>query len=559
MSETVVMFLSLGILLASARILGEAAQRLKLPSLAGEILAGILLGPTFAATYFPHLIEPLFPATGNNAVILDALSKIAISLFLLVAGMEVNLSTVWRQRHAVLAVGCGSLALCFSLTFLAAWFSPAFFGHTPPADRLVFTVFLAVALSVTALPVIAKILMDLDLYRSHMGMIIVASAVFMDLIGWFIFALLLGITDPERTLSASSAALSLLSVTGFTVVMLTVVRWVVKRAIPWVSTHGSVPGALLGFALSLNLLGAALTEWMGIHAIFGSFLVGIVIGDSPHFKEELRTTLAQFISFIFAPLFFASIGLRFNFALAFDPWLILCLVGLAAAGKIGGGAIGAALSGLRLRESLALGAGMLTQGSMGIIVAMLGFKHGIGSERLLVSLVTVSTLTSIVAGPMIQAILNLKKACLLEDCFVRAMVLKRLRATTSQEAIREICREVSAVRALDADVLADAVLERENSMPTGIGHGIAIPHARVKSVKVPLVCLGISEQGIDFDAPDGQPARHVFLILSGEEDEGRQLEIFAEISRKFGDEAMRKRAMGVKAPSELIELLRTFR
>jgi Kef-type K+ transport system membrane component KefB/mannitol/fructose-specific phosphotransferase system IIA component (Ntr-type) len=554
--EIVVMFFGLGTLLAFAMFLGELVKRFNQPSVVGEILAGILLGPTLLGMLTPQWTLSIFPLQGPNALVLDGLTTLAISLFLLVAGMEVDLSTIWRQGKAALSVGIAGVALPFSLGFAVAWFLPNILSREPGTDPLIFALFIATALSITALPVIVKILMDLNLYRSDLGMVIVAAAVFDDLVGWIVFAIILGMMGTTQSKELDIFHTISLPL-GFSLALLTVGRSLIHRILPWFQAHTTWPGGVLGLALSLGLFGAAFTEWIGIHAIFGSFLVGVAIGDSPHLREQTRSVIHQFVSFIFAPLFFASIGLRVNFITHFDVFLFLTLLLIAISGKIVGCALGARLSGMRWRESLAIGSGMIAKGTMGIILGLMALQNEVIGERMFVAIVVVSLTTSMLSGPMIQRILKRKKSCKMTDYLTAKGFLHRLRGATPEEAISELSGALCAASGLDAKRVMETVLAREHIMSTGIGNGVAVPHARLTGLNVPLICLGLSGSGIDFNAPDGEPARIILLILSPIDDDCAQLEIFADIAKTFRSKEMRKKALQVANYTEFLALVKT--
>src|SRR5690606_25864823 len=207
--------------------------------------------------------------------------------FLLVAGMEVELGRVWRQGKAAISVSFWGVVIPFGVGFGAAWLAPRALGSEADADRLIFALFFATALSISSLPVIARPLLDLNLFRTDIGMVIIASAIVQDLVGWIIFAVILGLMGSAGGHGLPIGATIALTL-GFAVVMLTVVRWLVHRALPWIQAHASWPGGVLGFALSIALFGAAFTEWIGVHAIFGTFMAGVAVGDSPHLRERTR-------------------------------------------------------------------------------------------------------------------------------------------------------------------------------------------------------------------------------------------------------------------------------
>ena len=312
---------------------------------------------------------------------------------------------------------------------------------------------------------------------------------------------------------------------------------------------------MLAFALTLALVCAAFTEWLGVHAIFGSFLAGVALGDSSHLRQRTRATITQFVSFIFAPLFFAGIGLKVNFLAHFDLQLVLAVLAIACAGKILGCGLGARLGGLAPREAWALGFGMNARGAMEIILGLLALQYGVISERLFVALVIMALVTSLMSGPAMQAILRLRKPRRFINFFRPRAFLPRLRATTRDEAIRELTAALAPVTGLESETLVQAVLERESLMPTGLGHGIAIPHARLDTLAAPLLGAGICLPGIDFDAPDGRPANLIFLLLTPRDDDGAQLEILADISRTFRDKSMRDQALATTSATEFMALV----
>jgi len=552
--EIVALLLALGVLLASARFFGEIALYFRLPSVFGEILAGILLGPTVMGTLFPEISGLLFPRSGIGALLLDGIITLSIVLFLLVAGLEANISTMRRQGKTVATIGLSGILFPSAIGFVIAWYFPYQLGYQSGADHLIFAMFIATALSISALPVIAKTLMDLDLYRSDIGMMIVAAAIFNDLIGWITFAVILSLLGSGINNSFSLVWTITLTST-FTLFMLTVFRRLFNRILPWIQVYTSWPGGQLGLIMSLALLGAAFTEWIGVHAIFGSFLVGIAMGDTPHFRERLRVIIDQFISFFFAPLFFASIGLKLNFAKSFDPILVVTILIIACLGKVLGCSLGARIGGLSNRESWAIGVGMNARGAMEIILGLLALRFQLISEKLFVALVFMAVVTSLVSGPLMQKILRLKKPRRFID-FVPMRGFVNLSANNSEMAILELSESIGTVNGLKTEEIIKAVLKREQLMPTGIGNEIAVPHARMKGISHPVVAVGIANEGIDFHGPDGKSARLIFLILTPTKDNGAQVEILADIARTFRTKEFRKAAISASGMTEFLAMIK---
>ncbi len=553
-SEITALFLALGVLLATARILGELARAMNLPAVLGEISAGILWGPTVFGTFFPTGSAFLFPATGGGALAFDGLITIAITLFLLVAGMEIDLSTVWRQGKIAFYVALLGMLFPFIFGFLAGWWMPGLLGYEQGAPHLPFALFMATVLSISALPIIAKILMDLNIYRSDLGVTIIAAAVFNDLLGWLVFAMVLGMLGVSQMMPLGYTIGMTLA---FVLVMIILMPPLMNRVLPWVQAHSSWPGGILGFSLSFCLLAAAFTEWIGIHAIFGSFLAGVALGDSKHLNERTRTTIEQFVSFIFAPLFFASIGLRVNFIEHFNFWLTFVVLLLAMSGKIFGSTLGARLGGLPPRESLGIGFGMSAQGTMGIILGVLALQFELISQQVFVSLVIMALVTSLLSGPMMQKVLRLKKARRFVNFLPAQGFVLQLTSTDRWSAIHELSTLASGLVDKKAEEITRAVYAREKMMATGIGQGVAVPHARIPGLAEPLVLVGLSRAGIDFDAPDAGLAKVIFLILSPEEDNGLQLEILADIAATFKVSEIKAKVIGVNSYVEFLALVRT--
>jgi Kef-type K+ transport system membrane component KefB len=554
--EVAVLFLSLGLLLATARLFAEVAKRFNQPMVLGEILAGVFWGPTIIGTLAPQVSTYLFPRQGGGALALDGMMTLAITLFLLVAGLEVDLSTVWRQGKTAIAVSLAGIIGPFGVGFAAAWFFPQLIGgQTGGVDALVFALFIGTALSISALPVIIKTLMDLNLYRSDLGMLVVAAAVFNDLVGWIVFAVILGMIGKTNQFGIGTTIFLTLTFAG---AMLTIGRWLINRSLPWIQAHSSWPGGILGFSLSLALFCAAFTEWIGIHAIFGAFIAGIALGDSRHLRERTRATIEQFVSFIFAPLFFAGIGLKVNFVKEFDLLLVITVLIIATLGKVIGCGLAGRMSGMARREALALGFGMNARGAMEIILGLLALQYGLINERLFVALVVMALATSLMSGPILQHVLRLKKPNRFTKFTSNRTFINRLQARSRAEAVAELAAVAATLCNMEASEISDGAMLREQLMPTGIGNGIAVPHARMRGVTEPLIAVGLSAAGIDFDSPDGRPAHVILLIITPAHDDGIQLEILADIAKVFRDEEIRNKIAGVESYTEFLALARSY-
>ncbi len=553
-NDITIILLEIGILLGFSRFLGEIARRYRQPMVVGEILAGIILGPTVLGALFPDLEILLFPMRGNTLITMEGLTMIAKILLLLVAGIEINLSSVWKQRKTAFIVSALGIMIPFGLGFTASQLFSPFFGLEYGTDRFTFSLFLGTALSISALPVIAKTLMDMNLHKSDMGMLVMSSAALNDLVGWIIFSVVFSLMAGSLH-TGWSLYQTILLTTLFTILMLTVVRWAFHRILPWLERITVWPGGILGFVLALTMIGAAATEWIGVHAVFGAFLVGIAAGDSRHLTERTKDVISQFSTNIFAPLFFAFIGLRINFAANFNFPLTIAVFVLACAGKLIGCSLGALWSGSSTKEALAIGFGMNGRGTMEIILCLLALEYGLITESLFVALVIMAIGTTMLSGPMMEWLIREKKPLKLAALLKPGGFVKSLKGATPQDVITELAEYAARDTGLEAQMIFDAVWEREQIIGTALGGGIAVPHARLIEINCPVVIAGISHDGIDFNAMDGAPVKMVFLLLTPRRDQGAQLQILADIARIFTNHEIRVNALKAVDYNSFIEVI----
>lgn len=390
-------------MLVCGRLFSELARTIRQPSVAGEILAGVLLGPTALGMLYPDGFAMLFPSQDESSIVLTGIVQIAVILLLFIAGLEVDLHIVWQQGKQALLISLFGILIPFVLGFITPLLFPGPFDIT--GQMLTFSLFMGTAMGISALPVIVRILMDLDLFKSRIGLLVVSSAMVQDVIGWMIFAVVLSMLGQQQHISLWRTVLFTLFFAGL---MLTIGRGLLNRVLPWINKNLAWPGGVLSLSLALCFFGAALTEYIGIHAIFGAFIVGVALGDSEHFSERAKEIVHQFINNIFAPLFFVSIGLRVNFITHFDAGLTLLIVVVAFAGKIFGAGLGARLGNLEWKESLAIGFGLNARGAMEIILGLVALENKLISEKVFVSLVIMALLTSMTSGPLMKWILKKK-------------------------------------------------------------------------------------------------------------------------------------------------------
>lgn len=407
-SDIVVFLLSIGIVLLFSRGLGELFKRFKQPIIIGEIIAGIVLGPTILGVIAPDYYNYLFTDSVVASTAFDGITILGLAMLLLVLGLEIDLRLALSQGKAASLVSLFGILFPFTLGFLFAYFFPSYFGIADEMMRFIFALFIGVALSITALPVIAKTLMDLNMFKTKIGTLIITSAMFNDLIGWLIFSIILGAIGRHSHDFGMGWILTMLFI--FVFFTLIIGRKIINYFIPYLEKFTTYPGGILNFIFIVGFLCAAFTEYIGVHAIFGAFIIGIAIGDSAHLKEQTREVVQQFVTNIFAPIFFVSIGLKVNFITNFDFGLVAIFITLAFIGKVAGCGFGAYLGGKSVDDSLIIGFGMNSHGAIEIILGTIALQAGLIHERVFVALVFMALVTTISSAPLMNFFIKRKNA-----------------------------------------------------------------------------------------------------------------------------------------------------
>jgi Kef-type K+ transport system membrane component KefB/mannitol/fructose-specific phosphotransferase system IIA component (Ntr-type) len=541
--------ITLSLMLLSAKALGELFARFKQPAIIGEIIAGLLIGPTVLGTIFPSAFNWFFPLSAFP--VLEGLIILAVVLLLLVSGLEVDLSIVMKQGKTAAYVGFLGIIFPFGLGFGAVYAFPDLFETNAAYSAFLFALFLGTALSISALPVIAKSLMDLGIFKTELGFIVISAAMFNDIVGWLIFSLILG--NLGTTHHPFSFGVTLILTLTFALVAVVFLRKLINKFIPMLQTRISYPGGVINFIFILGLLGAAFTEYIGIHAIFGSFIIGIAIGNSAHLKEEIRDNIHQFVTNLFAPLFFVSIGLRVNFGAYFNLPLIAVVLVLAFAGKVIGCSLGAYLGGMSKEDSLAVGFGMNSRGAMEIILGLIALEAGLINEELFVALVIMAVVTSVMGAPLMNFFLSKKK-------FEFSSLLKPELVLFTDESdrnaiIRRLVKAASSYYKLNEEEVYSEVMEREDENPTGIANHLALPHGRI-NYKTPVIAAAVNKNGIDFQSLDGTPSKIIVLLLTPKDKNELQLKLLADIGSKFRDRTKAEKYITAADPDEFIRLIK---
>ena len=391
------------VLLLTSRLLGEVMLRLKQPAVMGQLIAGLVLGPSLLGYLVPHLQHALFPKNAEQKAMLDALSHVGILLLLLLTGMETDLKLVRQSGRAAAFASLLELIVPFACGVALGELLPD--SMLPdPQKRLVTALFLGTALSMASVQIVATVVREMNFMRRIVGQVILASAIISDSIGWIIISVILSL-GTQGAIDAWSLAQGVIGTLVFIGISLTIGRRAVFFAIRWVNDNFHSDFAVITTILLIMCIMATITDLIGVHTVLGAFVAGILIGESPiltrHIDEQLRGLIVAF----FMPVFFATAGLSADLTILKDPSLLLLTLGLiaiASFGKFGGAFLGGALAGLTARESLALGTGMNARGSTEVIIATIGLSMGALSQNLFSMIVAMAVLTTTAMPPTLR-------------------------------------------------------------------------------------------------------------------------------------------------------------
>ena len=389
------------VLVLAARVGGELAARLGMPQVVGELLMGLAIGPSLLGAFWPGGFEALFPADRDQRALLDVVSWLGVSLLVLAAGLETRLGVLRHSGRIVATSWVGG----FFLPLVAGFF----FGLVVPGSligegisRPVFALFIGTAMSISAIPVIARILLDLGLLKTKVGVLIISTAIADDTAGWILLAVVVGLaTDGGVDMARLAGVLAGTAV--FLVAAFTVGQWLVRKGLR-ASRGLRSAHAQTTFILLAVLTGGLLTQAIGVHLVLGCFVVGILIGRSLGSDKEAMDGIRRVGMGFFAPFFFAYTGIKVDLTALGGSTLLVAAAAVAVAclSKLVGGGVGARLGGLPAWEAAAVGAGLNARGAMELVIATIGLSHGIITSVAFAILVLIAILTSLMAAPLLR-------------------------------------------------------------------------------------------------------------------------------------------------------------
>lgn len=445
------LLLQICILLAVARLLGELMRKLHQPAVVGELLAGVLLGPTTFGLIAPELQSEIFPPLQSQVDLLSVVTWLGVLFLLIVTGFETDVRLILQRGKGALLVSAGGIIVPFTTGIALGWMLPDHF-LAAPSQRLVFALFMAVAMSISAVPVIAKVLFDLKLVRRDIGQLTLAAAMTDDTIGWILLSVVAGLAT-RGSIDIGAVMVSVGAALAFLLFAFTLGGPVIGGVLSVVDRLGTGVSGQLSAVLVMAFGAAAFTQTMGIEAVLGAFVVGILARQSRRFRNETAHSLELVTVGFAAPIFFASAGLKVDVIRLFDQEVLttgLLVLAIACVGKFVGCYLGSWAGGLSHWERLAMGSGMNARGAMEIIVATVGLGLGVLTQEMYSIIVMVAIATSLMAPPLLRWTLShieigpdeakrLEREALAATSFVRS-IGKVLLVARGEEQARVVSR-----------------------------------------------------------------------------------------------------------------------
>jgi Kef-type K+ transport system membrane component KefB len=406
-----------------ARLFGWMMTKIGQPTVIGEIIAGIVLGPSLLGLFFPQFSSFLFPP--ESLVNLQFLSHIGLILFMFIIGMELDIGILKKSAHDAIVVSHASIIFPYFLGVVLAYF--LYENYAP--DNISFTafaLFIGIAMSITAFPVLARIVQERNLTKDHLGTLAITCAAVDDVTAWSLLAVVIAIVKAGNI---TGALFTIFFSVLYVLFMLLVVKRLLNRIAQTYFTRETVNKPVLSILFGILLMSSYMTEVIGIHALFGAFMAGVIIPANQEFRRVLAEKIEDFSLVFLLPLFFVYTGLRTQIGLLNDPslWIVcLIIIAVAVTGKFFGSAIAAKFVGQSWRDSLVLGALMNTRGLMELVVLNIGYDLGVLTPEIFAMMVLMALITTFMTGPAIDFIDYISK---------RKKQLKPIVQTTTEDKI----------------------------------------------------------------------------------------------------------------------------
>lgn len=518
------LLLQLSIIFILTNFVNSFLKKINQPTITGNLLVGIILGPTILGSFFPKIYNFIFPQNLVQVAMLDTLGWFGLFLVLLSTGIEVDFSSIWKQRKNALVISILDIIIpiVFSMAFI--YFLPSRYFEFSD-NKFITSFFISVIMTISALPIAIRALREVGIMKSDLGFLIISALTINDIIGWIVFTLLLSLFSMK--FFDWEIAIKIILYTGiFTFLALNIgkkiVNWLFLKVIN--QDSDGVQG-VLAVLISTGVVFGLITLEIGIHTLFGFFIAGIVAGDSPIFTKSARNTVHNFVYSIFASLFFVNIGLKINFFESFNLFLALFITFVGVAGRYLGAWIGSTLSkNIKYRNIISIA--HTPGGEMHIVVSLIALSFGLLNKELFVAIVFAAILSSIINGPWLA--IASKRFNYLESFEVLVYPGIKLEAQYKEQAISKLL-DLLKLEYREANILEN-VLDREDIVCSGLQNSIAIPKGNVEDETKTKIIYARLENPINWNSLDGKLTKNIFLILTSREEQENQIKVVKKIT-----------------------------
>ncbi|MGL5050456.1 MAG: cation:proton antiporter [Fusobacteriaceae bacterium] len=532
-----IMLLQLSLIFFLCIISGEILKKYKQPTITGDILVGIILGPTILGRIFPEIFRYIFPNNPTQVAMLDTLGWFGLFLVLLSTGIEVDLSSIWKQKGDAIKISTLDVIVPTAVALFFLFLLPE--KYLGGENRLITNIFVSVIMTISALPISIRILRDMGVLKSDLGFLIVSALTINDIIGWIIFTILLSVFSLK--IFDYKAVFQITAYTGlFTILALTTGKNLINKIFKFVNSRKDEGVELfLVIICFIGILFGLITLVIGIHSLFGFFIAGIIAGDSKELNKRTRNIIHKFVYSIFVSLFFVNIGLKIDFLKNFDLFLALFITVIGVFGRYLGAWTGSKLVKKDKFQRNIIAVAHTPGGEMHIVVSLLALELGLLSSRVFVAIIFGAILSSIIAGPWMSYLI--KKSHLEKILKLKVEIYPDI--FIEGENREEVVDKMLTWEGFDEykEFINFNVLSNEDIKCSAFKNMIVVPRGYLKELDESIIIFAKMDKGLHWDSPDGALSKYIFILLTPEENEENQvkliqkLSIFSENCQKLSD------------------------
>jgi Kef-type K+ transport system membrane component KefB len=410
----------------------------------------------------PKLHSVIFPSDPVQQGMLQTVAWLGLLFFLLETGLKMDFSSAWRHRGNALKIALTDIMVPMCLGFMTSFFIPDQY-LVNPAQRVIFSLFMATVMTISAMPITARALADLNVAKTDLGFLIMSALSVNEILGWIIFTIVIG-TFIHIAPDVQGLVLIFSGTLAFTVICLTLGRKFANRVITITKNHGfPEPGTSLTFICLMGFLCGAIFQKLGVHALLGFFVAGVMVGEARELPEETRQVISQMVYALFIPLFFTGIGLGIDFLSNFNLFLALFVTVVGVAGKFLGAWIGLRFTNVSKVDRLSVAIAHTPGGSMEIVIGMLALQYNLISKSMFVAIVFGAVLSAVILGPWLRYSLGRRKHVSILELFSKRQLVADIKADSKESALYELCAIACSHHNMpDPDVIYHAVMDRES-------------------------------------------------------------------------------------------------